>query len=54
LTFRRNKLRASDDPDRIFHAVRAVIADTGVVAGKHRRVLTRRCWMTRWPVRTRS
>jgi IS5 family transposase len=38
-TLWRNKLRASDDPDRIFNAVRAVIADTGVVAGKHRRVL---------------
>jgi IS5 family transposase len=39
LTLWRNKLRASDDPDRIFHAVRAVIAETGVIAGRHRRVL---------------
>jgi hypothetical protein len=39
LTLWRNKLRASDDPERIFHAVRAVIAECGVIAGKHRRVL---------------
>jgi Transposase domain (DUF772) len=39
LTLWRNKLRASDDPDRIFNAVRAVIAQTGVIAGRHRRVL---------------
>jgi IS5 family transposase len=39
LTLWRNKLRASDDPDRIFNAVRAVIAETGVIAGRHRRVL---------------
>jgi IS5 family transposase len=39
LTLWRNKLRASDDPDRIFHAVRAVIAETGVIAHKHRRAL---------------
>ena len=39
LTLWRNKLRASDDPDRIFDAVRAVIAETGVIAGRHRRVL---------------
>jgi IS5 family transposase len=39
LTLWRNKLRASDDPNRIFHAVRAVIAESGVIARKHRRVL---------------
>jgi Transposase domain (DUF772) len=39
LTLWRNKLRASDDPDRTFDAVRAVIADCGVIAGKHRRAL---------------
>jgi IS5 family transposase len=39
LTLWRNKLRASDDPERIFHAVRAVIAETGIIARKHRRVL---------------
>jgi IS5 family transposase len=39
LTLWRNKLRASDDPDRIFDAVRAVIAETGVIARKHRRAL---------------
>jgi IS5 family transposase len=35
----RNKLRKSDRPERIFDAVRAVIAETGVLAGKHRRAL---------------
>jgi len=39
LTLWRNKLRASDDRDRIFNAVRTVIAQTGVIAGRHRRVL---------------
>src|SRR5215207_8423033 len=39
LTLWRNKLRASGDPDRIFDAVRAVIAECGVIAGRHRRVL---------------
>ena len=39
LTLWRNKLRASGDPDRIFHAVRAVIAQSGVIAGRQRRVL---------------
>jgi hypothetical protein len=39
LTLWRNKLRASHDPDRIFNAVRAVVAETGVIARKHRRVL---------------
>lgn len=39
LTLWRNKLRASDDPERIFNAVRAVIAESGVIARKHRRVL---------------
>jgi len=39
LTLWRNKLRASDNPERIFHAVRAVIAECGVIARKHRRAL---------------
>jgi hypothetical protein len=39
LTLWRNKLRASDDPDRIFNAVRTVIAQTAVIAKRHRRVL---------------
>ena len=39
LTLWRNKLRASDAPDRIFNAVRAVIAETGVIARRHRRAL---------------
>jgi hypothetical protein len=39
LTLWRNKLRASGDRDRIFNAVRAVIAESGVIARKHRRAL---------------
>jgi IS5 family transposase len=39
LTLWRNKLRASDRPERIFDAVRAVIAETGVLGGKTRRAL---------------
>ena len=35
----RNKLRASDAPERIFDAVRAVITSSGVIAGKTRRAL---------------
>ena len=39
LTLWRNKLRASERPERVFDAVRELIADTGAVAGKRRRVL---------------
>jgi transposase len=39
LTLWRTRLRASDRPERIFEAVRAVIAQTGVLAGRQRRVL---------------
>lgn len=39
LTLWRNKLRASDAPQRIFDAVRAVITETGVIANKHRRAI---------------
>src|SRR4051812_50009976 len=39
LTVWRNRLRGSDSPERIFEAVRAVIAETGVLKGKHRRAL---------------
>jgi IS5 family transposase len=35
----RNKLRRSQDPDRVFNAVRAIIAETGVITGKTRRAL---------------
>ena len=34
LTLWRNKLRASDRPKRIFDAVRAVIAESGAIAGQ--------------------
>lgn len=39
LTLWRNKLRASESPQRIFDAVRAVIIESGVIAKKHRRAL---------------
>jgi hypothetical protein len=39
LTVWRNRLRASDRPDRIFEAVRQVVAQTGVLKGKTRRAL---------------
>ena len=39
LTLWRNKLRVSKRPRRIFEAVQQVIGATGVLAGKHRRVL---------------
>ena len=39
LTLWRNKLRASDRPERIFDAVRDVVTATGVLAGKTRRAL---------------
>lgn len=39
LTYWRARLRRSDQPERIFDAVRAVIAETGVLAGKTRRAL---------------
>ncbi len=39
LTLWRNKLRASDRPQRIFDAVRDVVAATGVLTGKTRRAL---------------
>ncbi len=39
LTLWRNKLRSSERPERIFDAVRAVIAETGVLKGKVRRAL---------------
>jgi hypothetical protein len=39
LTLWRNKLRGSDRPQRIFDAVRGVVAETGVLAGRTRRAL---------------
>ena len=39
LTLWRNKLRRSDRPERIFDAVRDVVASTGVLTGKTRRAL---------------
>jgi transposase len=39
LTVWRNRLRASDRPERIFEAVRAVVTETGVLAGKVGRAL---------------
>lgn len=39
LTLWRNKLRISEEPERIFDAVRAVITETGVLKGRTRRAL---------------
>jgi IS5 family transposase len=39
LTLWRNKLRASQHPERVFDAVREVVAETGVLAGKTRRAI---------------
>lgn len=39
LTLWRNKLRASENPERIFDAVRMVVAESGVLTGKTRRAL---------------
>jgi hypothetical protein len=39
LTLWRNKLRMSDRPQRIFEAVQQVVAESGAIAGKTRRVL---------------
>lgn len=39
LTYWRRRLAASERPNRIFDAVRAVVAETGVLAGKTRRAL---------------
>jgi len=39
LTYWRSRLRASTAPERIFDAVRAVVEQTGVLAGKRRRAL---------------
>jgi transposase len=39
LTYWRNRLRTSDRPERIFDAVREVVAETGVLRGRSRRAL---------------
>ena len=39
LTYWRNRLRASERPERIFDAVRDVVAETGVLTGKPRRAV---------------
>jgi IS5 family transposase len=39
LTLWRNRLRISDQPERIFDAVRAVVTETGVLANRTRRAL---------------
>lgn len=39
LTYWRNRLRESERPERIFEAVRGVVAATGVLAGRTRRAL---------------
>jgi transposase len=39
LTYWRTRLRGSERPQRVFDAIRTVVAETGVLAGKHRRAL---------------
>jgi hypothetical protein len=39
LTYWRRRLAASDRPNRIFDAVKAVVAQTGVLAGRTRRAV---------------
>ena len=39
LTYWRKRLAASDAPNRVFDAVKAVVAETGVIKGKNRRAL---------------
>jgi hypothetical protein len=39
LTYWRRRLAASDRPNRVFDAVKAVLAQTGALAGKTRRAL---------------
>jgi transposase len=39
LTYWRTRLRRSARPQRIFDAIRTVVAETGVLSGKHRRAL---------------
>src|SRR5713101_7721642 len=39
LTYWRTRLRKSSRPQRIFDAIRTVVAETGVLSGKHRRAL---------------
>lgn len=39
LTYWRTRLRNSDDPERIFETIRAVVAETGVLRGRTRRAL---------------
>jgi hypothetical protein len=39
LTYWRRRLAASERPERVFDAVRAVVAATGALAGRHRRAL---------------
>ena len=53
LTYWRRRLAASDRPNRIFEAVKAVVAQTGALAGKMRRALDSTVLETRWPPRTR-
>ena len=42
-TYWRRRPAASDRPNRVFDAVKAVVAQTGALAGKTRRSRVRRC-----------
>jgi Transposase domain (DUF772) len=54
LTYWRRRLAASQRPNRIFEAVRAVVAQTGTLTGKTAARWIPRCSTTRWPLKTPS
>ena len=53
LVYWRRRIAASDRPDRVFDAVAQVVAETGMLRGRRKRCVIRRCSTTRWPPRTR-
>ena len=53
LTVSRVRQRRSPRPNRIFDAVRAVVAQTGVLVGKNGRALDSTILDDAWPPRTR-
>ena len=53
LTYWRRRLAASASPNRIFDAVKAVVAETGALTGRPGGRWIPRSWTTRSPPRTR-
>jgi len=52
LTYRRRRLGASERPNRIFDAVKAVVAEIGALRGETRRAVDSTVWMMQSPPRT--